>query len=499
MRDWVETQIHQLESHQFSAGPQVQNTGVSWAVLQDGKLALSGARGWADREARIPVSPETVFPIASITKSFTASLLVRALHAAGVALEEPIGVLIPEFDLSIDELGAKVDTIDLLAHRCGLPRHDALWFRAELSSAEILSRISRLELNPPDGSGFRKSFQYNNLMYGIAGLVYERLTEKSWAQGLETEFLRPLGMNHTYTLDEPKGIPLAKPYFRDLHASKFGDWSCAPAGSMHSTATDVARWLEYQLQNAAFYGDRTWREWNRVDGAPECSSCFETTGYGLGWFVDNFAGQRLVHHGGSINGYSLSAAFMPERGLGFVVLVNQVQSRIPKALAMRVFSKLLGIESVPEDRFGRVNIYSDNTLMPIFSGPLALTKAQLEMRAQIDALRLEKRVNHLVEAAEVRHPGYGVLRICEQRPTQRAHHHYKLEYENGGDHPKPDFWFQYENSDPWPAWVISKTEFISIVDWLGMPCRMRIVMDEEGEALHVPFNLHPGCVPTVFR
>ena len=487
---WIEERILALEAEQFTSGPAVRETGASVAWIEDGRLKLTHARGLRNRESRIPVTTETVFPIASITKSFSAALLVQALHEQRVTLETPVQARLPEFGLMDPAVSREVSAIDLLAHRCGLPRHDALWYRARIDASLLLDRMKRLELNPGDGSGFRTSFQYNNLLYGVAGALFERLSGEFWCDAIESRLCAPIGMRRTTAFPSAGSVELALPYFRERRAHEFGEWNCAPAGAMHSTATDLALWLELQIQrgktrdgrhllDAAWFENQFWKSWNEASGTPESGGCFEKGDYGLGWFVDSFAGKRLIHHGGSISGFSLHASFMPEEKLGVVILVNQVQTRLPKLLASSLYSRALGLNDPPSEKFKPISLYSNATLQPIQAGEPELTDDDRASHSERPSATARRELHELLRGAYF-HPGYGRLQV-EDRV--------------GGD--LGELVVRYENAPPWNAVLVRPGELVAQVDWLGMPSRFRLRY--EGDRFFVPFNLHAGCSPTEFK
>ena len=493
-RSWLEAQILEIEANQFAGSPRVDGTGVSFALIQDGKLSLAYGRGWANRESRVPVTTGTVFPIASITKSFTATALVQALAERGLGPETRVQDWVPEFALSQPDISRDATAADLLSHACGLPRHDALWFRARLDGKSLLNRIAHLELFPADGSGFRKSFQYNNLLYGVAGLMTERLTGQSWERIIESRYLKRLGMLNTYmSAPGPEVGNQALPCFREFRCSEFPEWSCAPAGAMHSTASDIAKWLEFQIAEASKLESVWGQTRNRAEGSADSGSCFEQSDYALGWFNDRFSGKRWIHHSGSINGFSLLAGFMPEEKLGLVVLVNQVQTKLTKHLALRVLAKCLGLDATPSDRYRPPSPYNDEGLMPIFPGQPAFRAQDLASREALGKPVLRALVHSLSRGPEFRHPGYGMLRICESNavPPKQA-----------PSLPAPDLEVLYEQGPAWPAWVVAKDQIVTLVDWLGMPgrLRMRIVSTEPKKvtSVDVPFNINPGVPPTRF-
>src|SRR4029453_17685997 len=146
--------------------------GAALAVVQDDKVALAKAYGQRDVEANLPVTPTTQFLICSITKSFTATG-VALLHDEGrLDWTKPVRDYVPEFRLHDAVATERVTVRDLLCHQSGLPRHDWVWLPGDRTSAELLGAMRHLE----PSRDIRAAWQYNNLCYGVAGLLIERVS-----------------------------------------------------------------------------------------------------------------------------------------------------------------------------------------------------------------------------------------------------------------------------------------------------------------------------------
>ena len=150
--------------------------GAALAVVQDGKVALTRAYGQRDVEADLPVTPATQFVICSITKSFTATAIALLHHEGRLDWSKPVRDYMPEFRLSDPVATERVNVLDLLCHRTGLPRHDWLHEPGDLAPADMLGLMRHLELS----RDVRSAFQYNNLCYNVAGLLIERLSGQSY-------------------------------------------------------------------------------------------------------------------------------------------------------------------------------------------------------------------------------------------------------------------------------------------------------------------------------
>jgi CubicO group peptidase (beta-lactamase class C family) len=146
---------------------------------------------------------------------------------------------------------------DLLAHRSGLDRHDAVWYRSELDRSELMERLRYLR----PGVGLRERFLYNNLMYMVAGRAIERVTGGTWEDFVKRRIFEPVGMSRSSFGSPPAGeLDLAMPHAvsRDgavIAVPRYTGWAIGPALSICSTADDMARWLQL-LQGLGVIGGR---------------------------------------------------------------------------------------------------------------------------------------------------------------------------------------------------------------------------------------------------
>src|SRR5690606_19066855 len=218
-----------------------------------------------------------------------------------------------------------------------LSLHDALpillWYGSDLTREDIVRRVRWLE---PSWS-FRSQFGYQNIMYLAAGEVAEELSGRSWDELVQERIFAPLGMRTSTTAIRPLASMrnVATPHSRiDGKVSPI-TWrdidNAGPAGSINSNVREMAAWVRLQLRRGEFNGHRIVSEANhremwsphtiiQIDTAAERlypETHFRT--YGLGWFLEDYRGRRLVHHGGNIDGMSALVAMMPEHDVGLVI------------------------------------------------------------------------------------------------------------------------------------------------------------------------------------
>jgi len=151
--------------------------GLAIAVVQANELTMLHGFGWRDREAGLPVTTDTLFPICSLTKSFTASSLATLADAGRLDWDRPVRDYVPELRLHDRDATERVTVRDLLLHRTGLPRHDWVHMAGTLDRMGQVRVLRHLE----PSAGLRERWQYQNLMYNLAGVVTERTsTSAQW-------------------------------------------------------------------------------------------------------------------------------------------------------------------------------------------------------------------------------------------------------------------------------------------------------------------------------
>ena len=216
--------------------------GLSIALVKDGKLIQSHGYGLRDVERGLPMTENTVQPVASTTKSFTVASLATLVRDGKIEWDKPVRDYLPDFRLHSDYATQTLTVRDLVTHRSGLPRHDGVWYGSDLSREQLYQRLRHLELSAEP----RARFQYNNLMYMTAGYLGGRVAGSDWETLVKTSLLQPLGMasssftvadlkkaaDHAtgYTLNDDEK-PVAKP-FQELVAM-------GPTGSLNSSAKDM--------------------------------------------------------------------------------------------------------------------------------------------------------------------------------------------------------------------------------------------------------------------
>ncbi len=322
--------------------------GFAIALVQGDELTWAQGFGLADVEAERPVVPETIFAIGSSTKAFTATLAGMLVDEEKLAWDAPITEYLPDFRLAIrsDDPDAWVSLRDLLSHRTGFSRGDILWASGKVGAPTILATVLRAE----PWAGFRQEFPYNNVMFLAAGEALAKVTGKPWGELLSERILAPLGMrdtNASVALAQ-KDPRLALGYVWDEEEERFEHLpmraldTIAPAGAINSNVLDMARWVRFQLGRGAFEGRRLISEEAHAATWTEQIAMPPSGGYGLGWFLRTWNGQRVVEHGGNIDGFGAQVALLPDSALGYVLLTNVSATPLQGGSMELVWNALLG-------------------------------------------------------------------------------------------------------------------------------------------------------------
>ncbi|MEL1245672.1 serine hydrolase [Flavobacterium sp. DGU11] len=333
--------------------------GFSVAVVENDKVIYSAGFGYRDYENKIPVDPNTLFAIGSSTKAFTSAVLGSLRNEGKLAFTDSPLKYVPELKFYNNDLNGNVNIEDLMSHRTGIPRHDFSWYFFPTHSRDSI--IQRIKYQEPF-TGLRQQWYYNNFMFTVQGVIAEKITGKSWEDNIRERFLAPLGMTRTnVTIAEMKAASnaafgyelkknnvISKMDYYDIAAM-------APAGSINSSANDMANWLITWINKGKFKGKEILPE-NYVTEAMSSHAVIAGalpseelpnnyfSNYGYGWMLMSYKGFYRVEHGGNIDGFSASVAFFPSSKIGIVVLTNQNGSRIPSLVRNTIADRMLGVD-----------------------------------------------------------------------------------------------------------------------------------------------------------
>ena len=351
--DWLREHI-ESERAEFHA------PGVAVGAVVDGEVVLAEGFGQRDIENDLPVTPTTLFAIGSSTKSLTALLVAMYVEDGLLDWETPVREYIAGFRMHDPVASAQLTVRDVLCHNSGLPRHDFAWITNQTQSrAELVSRLAHL----PSSRPYRRSWNYNNLMYTTAGYLVELVSGKTWEEALRERVLGPLGMDvATFHVDDSRRTgDYARGYRRqddevvELPMRAMG--VAGPAGSLNVSLQDALRWLQFNLDpeqslvpESVLNNLRDNHMHHPMPGQGDPASAWDEMfpiGYGLGWYVKSYRGLRVLHHGGNIDGFSAMMSLVPSRRCGIVVLTNLNGTPLNNLLPYRLYDHIAGLEPIP--------------------------------------------------------------------------------------------------------------------------------------------------------
>ncbi|MBA2269818.1 MAG: serine hydrolase [Chthoniobacterales bacterium] len=389
-----------------------QVPGIGVAVVVGDEVVLSKGYGFRDVQKKLPMMAETQLPIASVTKQFTVAALGTLVRQGKLEWDKPVREYLPDFRLHNEYATANVTPRDLVTHRTGLPRHDAVWYGTELKREQIYHRLPHFGFS----RDLRVRFQYNNLMYMTAGHLAGQLAKSSWEELVKNALFTPLGMkrstfniaamkadsNHSQAYELNTKREVVKIEHMALDAG-------GPAGSINSSVDEMARYLRMMLAGGMFEGKRVLLEADvqammqpQVPiGKDVFSEFFGFRSYGMGLFVQTYRGTEIAHHGGNIDGSSALLVMVPSKRIGVIVLANRSATRLRDALPFDILDRLLGLETAGMLARNRELEEKD------FAGKDAAKAAGVS-----DRKPNTKPAHALAEyAGDYQHPGYGRVSI----------------------------------------------------------------------------------------
>lgn len=320
--------------------------GASVIVERGGRVLLRKAYGMADVELGVPLRPEHVMRIGSITKQFTAVAVLMLVDEGKLSLEDDVTKFIPDYPTQ----GRRITVEHLLTHTSGIRSYTDMpeWrptLRNDLSPTQLIAVFRGQPLDFAPGQDWR----YNNSGYVLLGTIIESVSGQSYADFLRTRIFEPLEMRSTRVETQTAVIPGRVPGYalaegrvlqNAMYMSSTHPYS---AGAILSTADDLLRW-GHAVAEGRFLKPETWRRAHAAYTLPGGRSA----GYGYGWFISTLAGQPTVEHGGDINGFSSHGMWMPSERLLVYVLSNAERNFAnPETFSTRIAERVLGREFIP--------------------------------------------------------------------------------------------------------------------------------------------------------
>src|SRR6185295_10667054 len=324
--------------------------GMSLVIVKDDKVIYLKGLGVKDFERKIPVTPDTRFAIGSSTKAFTAMLAAMSADEGKLSLDDSPRKFLPYFTLRDEEAAAKITMRDLLSHRSGLNRTDLAMVTGMLNREELIKVAGMAKPTAKLG----EKWQYQNIMYTAAGEAVAKAQNSTWDALIAKRIFKPLGMNNSDTRIEDMQKSRDYSFGYDYNATtkvtrrlpQRAIPAAAPAGAIDSSARDMAQWVRLMLNNRTINGRRLVSEKGFDELVRKQVNISGSVDYGLGWFLRQWGGHKIVEHGGNIDGFNAQVAFMPDQKVGFVLLTNVTASPIGAIAMNTIWTNLVGAPAV---------------------------------------------------------------------------------------------------------------------------------------------------------
>jgi len=308
--------------------------GAAAIVVKDGKVVYRGARGQANIQKKVPLQPESVFRLGSVTKQFTSLGIMMLVEQGKVGLQDSIDKYLPGYPQ-----GQSITVEHLLTHTSGIqsytdiPGYMASKIQADLTVPQLIDAFKNEPMQFAPGTRYR----YNNSGYVLLGAIIEKASGQPYAAFVADRIFKPLGMTHSfYGTDEPKVARFAAGYTAgDQPSRPLSMTQPYAAGSLLSTVDDLALW------DAALYTEKLvkrsslekiWTPYKLADGS--------TNGYGYGWQMGTLRAHPSMEHGGGIFGFATFVVRVPADRVYVAVLCN---SDAPAAPPFYVAKRLAAI------------------------------------------------------------------------------------------------------------------------------------------------------------
>ncbi len=338
--------------------------GLAVGIVENDRIVYLKGFGVKELGKPEPVTPRTVFALASVSKAFCAATVGLMVDEEKMAWDDPVRRHLPGFALRDPIANQTVTIRDLLNHMTGVSRNDALWYRTDWTQKDLLGKIPRLASTLP----IRTRPIYNNLMYMAAGNAAGAAAGTSWESLVTQRIFQPLGMKDTgpdsksYLNAPDRATPHEKDdALKNVPMQFLVCDNLGGAGAVNSNATDMCQWMRMLLNQGVFEGKRILSEKSLRDimrpqaiyGSPSggVSSAFSNIQtYSMGWSQRDLDGQMMLTHTGRLDGFSTSVTLLPKLKIGIVMLTNS-ESSMPYASNASLVDAILGRRPFPYFEF----------------------------------------------------------------------------------------------------------------------------------------------------
>ncbi len=327
--------------------------GMAIAVVKDGKVVFMKGYGYANLEQKTPVTENTVFQIASNSKAFTGTSLALLEYYKKLSLEDKVKKYLPYFKMDQDWKSNEITIADVLSHRIGYEtfQTDLLNWNSTKTRKELIENMA----NVTPKFNLRETYGYCNMGFLTAGEIIPVACDTSWDDYVRFHYFSPLGMSNTNTryaefMKHPnasKAYSLVNDKVAEIVPANVDN--LGPAASITSSVNDLSKWVIMQLNNGKYNGkqivpeeviERSRESFMVVNRESRPGNNFSN--YGLGWFLNDAHGKKVVTHDGGANGFLSKTVLIPEDHFGFVILTNSDAQYLFEALGNQIIEAETG-------------------------------------------------------------------------------------------------------------------------------------------------------------
>jgi CubicO group peptidase (beta-lactamase class C family) len=405
--------------------------GAAVCIVKDGKIVLLKAYGIKELGQPNKVDENTLFMIGSNTKAFTATAIAMLQNDKKLSLDDKVTKYLPQFKIE-NKPADDVLIRDLLCHRLGFQtfQGDFTFYNTNLSRSDVIKRLGMLKREYP----FRTKWGYTNAAFLTVGEIIPIVYGKPWEAFLKENIFAPLGMSNTVALtaDMPKSLNRTVPHTLidgRLSPIPYAQLDgLAPAGAICSSINDMSKWV-LALLNDGKVGARQVIPMAAIQATREpqdiVGSIRHLNGetnyelYGLGWFLQDYAGHRLVMHDGGVNGYLSSVTLVPQDHLGIIILTNTDQNEFFEALRWEIMDAYFKLQ---------YRDYTDTYLAQFKNNASVEQAADKKLRDSV-ALNLKPTLSASSYAGKYTNDLYGSLVVTQGELNDleiRFEHHPKM-------------------------------------------------------------------------
>jgi CubicO group peptidase (beta-lactamase class C family) len=312
--------------------------GAAVIVVKDGETIFRKSQGMANLELDMPIEPDMVFRIGSVTKQFTAVAILMLAEQGKLALDDSISTFLPEYPTHDHLITVK----HLLTHTSGIKSYTSMseWpplWRKDFTVQELIDFFKFQPMLSAPG----KRWAYNNSGYVLLGAILEKISGQSYEAFLQQNIFEPLGMKQSY-YDDPSQIIPRRAAGYDKTPDGFANTAFLSmtqpyaAGALASTVDDLVLW------DSALYTERLLKQ----ETLKQAHSSYQltngsSTAYGFGWELSEYAGHRFIEHGGGIHGFRARAIRIPDERV-FVAVLSNNGGVSPEPLAFKIAALAMG-------------------------------------------------------------------------------------------------------------------------------------------------------------